>query len=226
MVAIITYIPDDTPIEFCARAMRNIDEQSVRTWHHYLLCETEEALRRIRSLISLRSPEYSAQITLLTTNIIPTDSDYDFVAIHPVRDFWSYKFIETMTSVLEDSPVIVAGVLSQYTTVQETIRNKTISVDRTTPGPTYTRSLLLPTLPSIESARYIQGFYHYDVLQDGDSCHMHPLSFNARILAERDIITIPDICASYSEREEDVLQFQQARNDVYRTYPLLRPRYE
>jgi hypothetical protein len=223
MVAIITYAPEATPTEFYVRTMRNVDEQSSRAWHHFVYCETPEALRKFRSLLSLRSSEYQKQVSLLTSNTIPLEENFKYVAFHPIQDIWNYRFIDVMSSALEDVDVIVAGVWCRYATIQEVIRHKTISIDKTIASTMYSKALLPLSLASIEAAVHIQGLYYYDILHPGDPCDILPITLTSRVLAEGDILTIPDMLASHSVCENsDLLQFQQARNNAYRKYPILR----
>lgn len=231
MTAIITYIPADTQMEFCVRTMRNVDDQSIRDWHHYVFCETEEMRKRIQSVLSLRSEDYREKVMLavdagvrrsIYSEIV--QKNYQYFTIHPVRDSWTPYFLKHLTTKLENAPETVVGVWAQYNTVYETTRNKTITIDRTTPGPQYTEQLLIPALSSIETVCYIQGLYTLTALPEDQSIHhMHPLLFAAGVITEHDILTIPEVQASHSilPTANDALQFQQIRNQVYRTYPRL-----
>lgn len=227
-VAILTFIPADSRVEYIVRTMRNVDEQSSTQWHHFIYCENESLVKRVHSLLSLRSSAYPSKVTVQQYSQIERDtlSTYEYICIHPVQDTWSPAFLEKMILELSSCPVFIAGVWCQYQRAQEAIRGKVISFDSVTPGPEYSGALVFPTYPYIKDSQFIQGLYYTSSIHFLASINVtvNPMTFAAQILIDQDILAIPDTLATYSIRKEtpeSKLEAQQTRNALFRMFPRL-----
>lgn len=225
-VAIITHVPAGTPNEYLVRTMKDVDEQSAQTWHHYMFCDDEDTLKRATRLLSLRNTSYTEKLTLSLSQsfFLTIFNDHEFFSFHPVRDYWSPFFIEKMLLELQSCSVAIGGVWCQYSTVHEAIRGKTFSIDKTEKGPAYTGELLRPIYSRISTAQHIQALYYSDAVPtEAISLRSHPLFVTlSALMADADILAIPDVLAFRSFREETTderLEFQQIRNWIYRHHP-------
>lgn len=228
--AIITFVTSDSKPEYIFRMLKNVDEQSTTDYHHFLVCESDDVMKRVRSFFSLLSTGYADRSSLLvyddfTPSMKTVENDSAYVAIHPVEDMWSPLFLEKMIMELTSCTVDVGGVWCRYNIANEVVRGKVISTDKTTSGPDYA-GLIRPTYSSFRSATYVQGLYFVeDVFEQIASLTpiMHETVFTASIGLKIDILGITETLATVHNRRVTPIDIreQQARNWLYRNHPML-----
>ena len=230
--AIITFIPARSKPEFVFRMLKNVDEQSYTNYHHFLFCEDEATQKSTKSLFSLLSSNYENKATLLfydnyLKTITEIENTGDYITIHPVEDTWSPLFLEKMIMELTSCAVDICGVWSRYNLANEVVRGKVISVDKITAGPEYA-GLILPSYNTFKQAAYIQGLYYVEdvsatMKQLSPGLHEMAFAVSVGYALQKDILGITETLATVHNRRVTPVDIreQQARNWVYRQYPML-----
>lgn len=220
-VSIVTFVPEDVSLEYAFRAMKNVDEQTHPHWYHYMVCESEALQNHVKSLVGLRSAEYIRRVFVGPWSV-PRFSE-DFVAIHPVEDFWSPLFLEKMIAELHQCPLTVAGAWCEYNVVEEVLRGKIISTDRTIPGPKVS-GMIPPVYSSTIQATFSQALYHIPLIREAllsVSPDTNPYTFALSILYDQDVLGVPEALAFVHKRPPPLIDMEreQFRNWVYRYHP-------
>lgn len=234
MVTIITIVREaELGKQYLFRTMKNVDEQSMQDWHHILMYDTQEAYGAIHELLKLRSERYIKQSEILplmpeTVTLLRTHMDgRSYVAIHPMMDQWSPLFLEKMILEIEQAPVSVAGVWSQYNDVAEVLRGQMIVSEGLSQPHSFEVGCIRPHISEMRHAIFIQALYSadmlYNVIDRITDQNFTALFVAAHVLSASDILVLPENLAFHHKVDPIVpdIVYQVTRNWISRTYPYM-----